>query len=139
VAIGEKAVELETFTALDGRQVDLASLHGKVVLIDFWATWYKPSSMPHLKEMYDKYHDKGLEVIGISLDAGLWEGKIAEGNKKQVENILKKYDLPWPQYHIYSQTTSKQASSPTRVSWEENKNVKLKGKKAITKAVYCYD
>ena len=99
VATGEKAVDLEPFTALDGRQVDLASLRGKVVLIDFWATWCKPciASMPHLKEMYDKYHDKGLEVIGISLDAGLWEGKIAEGNRKQVESIVQKYNLPWPQ------------------------------------------
>jgi len=90
-ATGEKAIELEPFTALDGRWVDLASLRGKVVLIDFWATWCKPciASMPHLKEMYDKYHDKGLEMIGISLDNKEMEA--------QVKQVVEKQGLPWPQ------------------------------------------
>jgi len=90
-ATGEKAIELEPFTALDGRRIDLASLRGKVVLIDFWATWCKPciASMPHLKEMYDKYHDKGLEMIGISLDNKEMEA--------QVKQVVEKQGLPWPQ------------------------------------------
>ncbi|OFY41776.1 MAG: hypothetical protein A2X18_10670 [Bacteroidetes bacterium GWF2_40_14] len=90
-ATGEKAVELEPFTALDGRRVDLASFRGKVLLVDFWATWCKPciASMPELKTMYDKYHDKGLEVIGISLDNKEMEA--------QVKQVVEKQGLSWPQ------------------------------------------
>jgi len=91
IATGEKAVELEPFTSLDGRRVDLANLRVKVVLIDFWATWCKPclESMSELKSMYDKYHDKGLEVIGINLDNKEMEA--------QVKQVVEKQGLPWPQ------------------------------------------
>ncbi len=88
---GEKTVELEPFTSLDGRQVDLANLRGKVVLIDFWATWCKPclESMPELKSMYDKYHDNGLEVIGVNLDNREME--------PQVKQVIEKQGILWPQ------------------------------------------
>jgi thiol-disulfide isomerase/thioredoxin len=88
---GEQAVKLEPFIALDGRQVDLASLREKVVLIDFWASWCKPciASMPEIKAIYDKYHDKGLEVIGISLDNN--------DMKAQVKQVVDKQGLPWVQ------------------------------------------
>ncbi len=88
---GEKAVELDPFIAMDGRRVDLAEYRGKVVLIDFWATWCKPciESMPELKKMYDKYHDKGLEIIGISMDD--------RGTESRVKQIVEKQGLTWPQ------------------------------------------
>jgi len=91
VATGEKAVELEPFTALDGRQVDMAMLRGKVVLIDFWATWCKPclESIPELKSMYDKYHDNGLEVIGVNLDDREMEST--------VKQVVEKQGILWPQ------------------------------------------
>lgn len=59
-----------TLTALDGKPVSLSGLSGKVVLIDFWATWCPPcrKMIPALKELYSKYNRQGLEVIGISLD-----------------------------------------------------------------------
>lgn len=78
------------FTALDGREVDLAKLKGKVVLIDFWSTSCGPciAEMPGLKAAYEKFHPRGFEVIGISLD--------------DKESVLRKFitqkQLPWPQH-----------------------------------------
>ena len=58
------------FTALDGREVDLARLKGKVVLIEFWSTTCGPciGEMPEVKAVYDQHHSEGFEIIGISLD-----------------------------------------------------------------------
>jgi len=59
-------------TAVDDQKVRLADLRGKVVLIDFWATWCGPckAEIPHLKEMSAEYGDDGLVVLGVSLDQG---------------------------------------------------------------------
>ncbi len=57
---------------LDGKPLDLANYRGKVVLLDFWATWCAPcrGEIPHFVEFQDKYRDHGLQVIGISMDDG---------------------------------------------------------------------
>ncbi len=69
IGIGKPAGSLE-LTLLDGMPFTLASQAGKVVLIDFWATWCSPcrAEMPNLKKIYAENRDKGLEIIGISLD-----------------------------------------------------------------------
>ncbi|MCE5231569.1 TlpA family protein disulfide reductase [bacterium] len=84
-----KPVDIK-FTALDGRKVDLAALKGKVVLIDFWATWCVPcvQEFPNVLKVYNQYHDKGFEIIGISLDA--------DGNA--LKKFIKDKNVPWPQY-----------------------------------------
>lgn len=59
-----------TLEQLGGSKVTLSELKGKVVLVDFWATWCPPcrAAIPHLIQMYNTYKDSGLIVLGISLD-----------------------------------------------------------------------
>ncbi len=59
-------------TDLTGRPLSPASLKGKVVLLDFWATWCAPcrKSMPELQALHDKYSSRGFTVVGISIDEG---------------------------------------------------------------------
>lgn len=102
-----KPLEL-AFTAVDGRAVDLKSLRGKVVLIDFWATWCGPcvAELPNVKRVYADYHDKGFEVIGISLENGRLvpsdtpeqtAAKLAAA-RKILNEFTTKEQMPWPQH-----------------------------------------
>ncbi len=78
------------FTALDGREVDLAKLKGKVVLVEFWSTTCGPciAEMPNVKAAYQKLHDQGLEVVAISLDE----------KESALRRFIKEKVLPWPQH-----------------------------------------
>ena len=68
-AIGEVAPVFEGPTPT-GELVSLASLKGKVTIIDFWASWCRPCRIenPNLVRLYKRMHDKGLEIVGVSLD-----------------------------------------------------------------------
>jgi thiol-disulfide isomerase/thioredoxin len=70
----EKGDRAPNFTLFDlsKDKVVLKSLKGKVVVLDFWATWCYPCRMeiPHFIELYKDYHSQGLEIIGIALDKG---------------------------------------------------------------------
>lgn len=59
-----------TLPRLDGGSLRLSSFRGKVVLLDFWATWCVPcrEETPHFVELQQKYGDRGLQVIGVSMD-----------------------------------------------------------------------
>ena len=101
LALKTAPVELK-FPDLDGREIDLAKYRGKVVLLDFWATWCVPcmEEMPHIKAIYQKYHDQGFEVIGITDDIVPKDPAHPRGSEKtlaQLKAFLVKEDMPWPQ------------------------------------------
>ena len=78
-----------TLNTLDHQEITLSKLRGKVVLLDFWATWCGPcrESMPHLVQLNKTYQEKGLEVIGMSMD---------RGNIDTVRHFIKSMDIPYP-------------------------------------------
>ncbi len=78
------------FTSTAGDEIDLSKMEGKVVLVDFWATWCGPcvAEMPNVIAAYQKYHDKGFEVVGISLDQ----------DKEAMERFTADKGMTWPQY-----------------------------------------
>ena len=74
---------------LAGKMVNLADFKGKVVIINFWATWCGPcrAEIPSLIKLRDQYHGRGLEIIGISLD---------EDGPKPVVEFVEKYKINYP-------------------------------------------
>jgi thiol-disulfide isomerase/thioredoxin len=78
------------FTATDGSSINMSELRGKVVLVDFWASWCPDCirEMPAVRQIYQKFRDKGFTIIGISLDK----------DEQALANFVARKLIPWPQY-----------------------------------------
>ncbi len=79
-----------TLKTIEGQEIVLSGLRGKVVLLDFWATWCGPckESIPHLIQLYKNYQDKGFELIGMSTDKA--------GEVEMVRRFVNSMDIPYP-------------------------------------------
>lgn len=89
VEIGKIAPELN-FSSPNGKNIALSSLKGKVVLIDFWASWCKPCRMenPNVVRVYNQYKDKGFTIYSVSLDK----------DKARWESAIQQDGLIWPNH-----------------------------------------
>jgi thiol-disulfide isomerase/thioredoxin len=93
LSLGKKAIPFEA-TATDETKISFPkSYQGKLVMLDFWATWCGPciAELPNLKKAYEDWHDKGFEVLGVSFDR--------EGEGDRLAAFTKKNEMPWPQIY----------------------------------------
>jgi thiol-disulfide isomerase/thioredoxin len=77
-------------TTTDGQRISLDNLQGKVVLLDFWATWCGPcrAALPHMKEIAKKFQEQPLVILSVSLDK----------DEAQWRDFIAKNEMTWPQY-----------------------------------------
>ncbi|HEX5131752.1 MAG TPA: TlpA disulfide reductase family protein [Candidatus Krumholzibacteria bacterium] len=89
IAVGGEPIGFKV-KGLNGETLSPDGYKGKVLLIDFWATWCGPcvAEMPNVKSVYKKYHPRGFEIVGISLDQ----------SRDKLDAYIQQQGIEWPQY-----------------------------------------
>jgi thiol-disulfide isomerase/thioredoxin len=92
-----KPFELEFTDATRGTRVSTKDMRGKVVVVNYWATWCGPckSELPRLKALYREFRPMGVEFIGVSLDYSQRLG----GSPEKFKEFVKENEISWPQYY----------------------------------------
>jgi thiol-disulfide isomerase/thioredoxin len=85
-----KPLALDSLVDTDGKPLDPARYEGKVVLVDFWATWCGPciAEIPNIRKVYDSKHAEGFEVIAVNLD----------DQRSDLDTFLTQQEMPWSVY-----------------------------------------
>ena len=95
-AVGRQTAESDVadpsdfgFSTLDGRRMELGDFRGSVLLVDFWAVWCGPclETLPHLRSLHERYADRGLSVVSVSLDLNL----------DAAREMIDRQAMTWPQ------------------------------------------
>ncbi len=89
--VGKPALTFTAKTMDDSEVTFPGDYAGRIVMLDFWATWCGPciGEIPHMKEAYAEWHEKGFDILGVSFDG--------DGDDEKVAEFLEKNELPWPQ------------------------------------------
>lgn len=101
VEIG-RPVPMYRTASITGDSVSLADQKGKVVLLNVWATWCHPcrDEIPELRAVHQRYRDRGLELIGVSVDAS--------GNEEGIRQFMQEFQMAYPVWHDPDERVSTQ-------------------------------